>query len=66
MRQGVGRRHLVRQDENRNCEDGDKIQTALRKKRLPERQGGHKHQRVWAAKEDEPCNSWSDSGERHL
>ena len=56
----------MRQDENRNCEDGDKIQTALRKKRLPERQGGHKHQRVWAAKEDEPCNSWSDSGERHL
>lgn len=54
MRQGVGRRHLVRQDENKNCEDGDKIQTALRKKRLPEGQGGHKYQRVWAAKEDEP------------
>lgn len=54
LRQGVGRRHLVRQDENKNSEDGDKIQTALRKERLPKGQGGHKYQRMWAAKEDEP------------
>lgn len=57
LRQGVGRRHLVRQDENKNREDGDNIQRALRKEGLPEGQGSHKYQRMWAAKEDEPWNS---------
>ena len=48
---------MVRQDENKNREDGDNIQRALRKEGLPEGQGGHKYQRMWAAKEDEPWNS---------
>ena len=48
---------MVRQDENKNREDGDNIQRALRKEGLPEGHGSHKYQRMWAAKEDEPWNS---------
>lgn len=42
------------EDENKNSEDGDTTQTALRKERPPEGKGSQKYQRMWAIKEDEP------------